>query len=64
MWIRKIVEKIKFHLSHEWCYTRMEADGVAVMGCCCGVVGGDRTSDYLSYMCMDCPHWIPCDTKV
>ena len=56
---RKLAERIKYHLSHEWCYDRMEADGIATMGHCCGVVGGSKETDYLSEMCMDCPHWVP-----
>ena len=58
-WLKKLIAKIKYHLSHEWCYDRMEADGVASFGCCCGVVGGTRATDYLSEMCCDCPHWVP-----
>ena len=57
--LRKLSERIKYHLSHEWCYDRMEEDGVATMGCCCGVVGSSKETDYLSEMCLDCPHWVP-----
>ena len=57
--LRKLAERIKYHLSHEWCYDRMEATGTATMGCCCGCFGGDWETGYLSYMCMDCPHWVP-----
>ena len=57
--LRKLEERIKYHLSHEWCYDRMEADGAANRGCCCGVVGGSKGTDYLSEMCLDCPHWVP-----
>ena len=28
--LRKMAERIKNHLSHEWCYDRMEADVVAL----------------------------------
>lgn len=59
MWLKKLIDKIKYHLSHEWCYDRMEACGIAAMGCCCGTVGGTRATGYLSEMCVDCPHWVP-----
>ena len=56
MMLRKLIDKIKYHLdkikyhlSTEWCYDRMEADGVAAMGCCCGVAGGTRATDYPNF---------------
>ena len=61
--LRKLLERIKYHLSHEWCYYRMEEDGVVTMGCCCGVVGGSKETDYLSDMCLDCQHWIPLEKE-
>lgn len=59
MMLERLIKKIKYHLSTEWCYDRMEADGIASMGRCCGVVGGTRATDYLSEMCIGCPHWVP-----
>ena len=61
--LRKLAERIKYHMSHEWCYDRMEADGTATMGCCCGVVGGSKETDDLSEMCLDCPHWVPLEKE-
>ena len=58
LWVRKLIEKIKYHTSHEWCYDRMEAEGYAVMGCCGGLVGGTRATDYLNERCCDCPHLV------
>lgn len=58
LWFAKMLAKIKHHLSHEWCYDRMEAEGIAVMGCCCGLVGGTRATDYLQEHCVDCPHLV------
>ena len=58
MWIRKLFEKIKYHISNEWCYDRMEAEGVAVIVCFCGIAGGPKQADYLSEMCWDCPHLV------
>lgn len=53
---KKIIEKIKYYFSHEVCYNDMEQQGIAVFGMCCGVVGGDNTTEYLSCGCMDCPY--------
>ena len=61
--IRKLAERIKYHLSHEWCYDRMEADGAAIGGYCFGVVGGGKETDYLSDMCLDCQHWVPLEKE-
>jgi hypothetical protein len=61
--IKKFINWLKYHLSHEWCYDRMESEGIAALGNCCGVVGGGPETDYLSYMCMDCPHWTPLDIE-
>ena len=54
--IKRLIEKIKYYFSHEACYNDMEQQGIAVFGMCCGVTGGDRNSEYLSYQCMDCPY--------
>lgn len=56
---RKVIQWLKYNLSHEWCYDRMIDNDQIVAGHCYGQVGGDRESGYLCYMCMDCPHWIP-----
>lgn len=37
----------------------MENRGIAVFGMCGGVVGGDRSTEYLSIDCIDCPHYTP-----
>ena len=56
--IRRFADWLKYHLGHEWCYDRMEAEGIAIMGCCCGLVGGTRATDYLQEHCVDCPHLV------
>ena len=61
--LRKLAERVKYHLSHEWCYDRMEADGVAAGDYCFGVVGGSKEMNYLSDMCLDCPHWVPLEKE-
>lgn len=42
---------------HEVCYTDMEKQGRAAMGLCCGTSGGTRNTNYLSELCIDCPHY-------
>ena len=61
--IRKLAERVKYHLSHEWCYDRMEADGAVIGGYCFGVVGGSKETDYLSDMCLDCQYWVPLEKE-
>ena len=53
------VERVKYWLSREYCYDEMEEKGYASMGRCCGLVGGDKWSDYTAYSCIDCPHYTP-----
>ena len=43
------------------CYTSMENRGIATMGCCSGLAGGDKNTNYLQYECIDCPHYVDCD---
>lgn len=54
--IKSLFKKIGRYFSHDSCYNDMEQRGIAVFGMCCGVVGGDANSNYLSYQCMDCPY--------
>lgn len=56
--IKRWFNSIKYWFSKESCYTEMENRGIAAMGSCCGVVGGDHYSNYLSYSCIDCPHYV------
>lgn len=55
-YLRKMTKRIKYYLSTDWCYDRMEADGHADNFRCCGLAGGTRKTDYLSEMCIDCPY--------
>ena len=32
------------------------------MGCCSGLVGGDKNTDNLQYMCINCPYFV--DVKI
>jgi hypothetical protein len=61
--LKKFINWLKYHLSHEWCYDRMEKEGIAIFGCCCGVVGGGKQTNYLSETCMGCPYWTPIDRE-
>lgn len=47
---------------YDKCYSEMEDDGIAVFGCCHGIVGGTRNTGYLSEMCIDCPYYTPVDS--
>lgn len=44
--------------NYDKCYSSMEYRGVAAMGCCNGVVGGSRDTEYLSESCIECPYFI------
>lgn len=63
--IRSIVELIRGIVlkSYERCYTNMEYQGYAAMGCCGGVVGGTAVTEYLSEKCVNCPHWVALERK-
>ena len=43
---------------YEKCYSDMEYEGYASMGCCGGITGGTKQTDYLSEMCCNCPHYV------
>ena len=65
-WIENLAEEIailKYKLSYENCYDSMEGKGLAVFGSCCGVVGGDKITDYTNESCLGCPYYtpIPCE---
>ena len=42
---------------YEKCYSDMEHKGYASMGCCRGLTGGTKSTDYLSETCVSCPHY-------
>ena len=43
---------------YEKCYSDMEYEGYASMGCCGGITGGTKATDYLSETCCGCPHLV------
>ena len=36
----------------------MEYEGYAAMGCCGGLTGGTKSTDYLLETCCSCPHLV------
>nr|WP_296955176.1 hypothetical protein [uncultured Mediterraneibacter sp.] len=43
---------------YDRCYNAREDEGVAAFGCCNGLTGGIRNSEYLQEMCINCPYYI------
>ena len=43
---------------YDKCYSDRERDGYASMGCCRGLTGGTKTTDYLSETCCSCPYLV------
>lgn len=43
---------------YDKCYSDMEQEVYAAMGCCGGLSGGTRSTEYLSEQCIDCPHLV------
>lgn len=43
---------------YDKCYSDMEYEGYASMGCCRGLTGGTKATDYLSETCCNCPHLV------
>lgn len=43
---------------YEKCYSNREHEGYASMGCCGGITGGTKATDYLSVTCCSCPHLV------
>lgn len=49
---------------YDKCYSYMEREGHAIFGCCGGITGGTKNTDYLSETCIDCPYLIlGCNSK-
>ena len=43
---------------YEKCYSNMEYEGYAAMGCCGGLTRGTKSTDYLSETCRSCPYLV------
>lgn len=64
--IKKIAKWIRDFIFNYYdnCYTDMEYEGHASMGCCGGVVGGTSATNYLSETCVSCPYLVlGCEKK-
>lgn len=44
--------------NYEKCYSDMEYEGYASMGCCGVITGRIKDTDYLSETCCSCPHLV------
>lgn len=56
--IMLVIPILKSFISdYDKCYSEKEYDGIAVFGCCRGMVGGTRNTGYLSEMCIDCHYY-------
>lgn len=56
--IKAFWKRITYFMSKEYCCDQMEKEGIAVFGMCPGMIGGDKQTNYLSYSCIDCPHFV------
>lgn len=56
--ISNIIHKFIEHNYYDYCYTDREYEGIATMGCCSGMVGGTKSTEYLSESCIDCPYFV------
>ena len=52
-----------FFLDYDKCYSEREADGYAIFGCCGGMVGGTKQTNYLSEICVGCPYLVLSEEK-
>ena len=43
---------------YDKCYSDKEYEGYASMGCCKGLTGGTKSTDYLSETCCSCPYLV------
>lgn len=59
-----LVLVLRFFVSdYDKCYSEMEDTGTAVFGCCRGLTGGTRHTNYLQENCVDCPYLVLSDNK-
>lgn len=55
MWLLdKLKERSKRHKNK--CFEENKSED----GKCYGLLGGDRSTDYLTFCCLGCEHWSPC----
>lgn len=61
--IKNFIKSLFPPMSYEYCYSDMEREGYAAMGCCGGVVGGTSSTNYLSESCIGCPYLVLTNKK-
>lgn len=54
--IKELIDKIFINMDYSKCYTRMENIGDAVFGCCGGLSGGTKNTEFLQESCINCPY--------
>ena len=47
-----------FTSDYDKCYLEREDEGYAIFGCCGGMTGGTRQTNYLSEICVGCPYLV------
>ena len=52
-----------FVSDYDKCYSEREDEGYAVFGCCHGLVGGSRNTNYLQEFCINCPYLVLLDQE-
>lgn len=57
-WFRKTIDKLRYSVSRDRCYSLMYEQDVANKFGCPGITGGDKNSGYLYYRCTDCPYLV------
>jgi hypothetical protein len=56
--LKELFGRIRRYSATSACYTRMEYSGIATMGCCSGLAGGDASTGFLQYQCVGCVHYV------
>lgn len=57
--MKAILKRLKAWWTKESCYKQMESAGIAAFRMCSGVVGGDKSTEFLAYSCIGCKYWTP-----
>lgn len=56
--IKNLWSRLKYKWSKDACYKEMETQGDAIFGMCSGLAGGDKSTGYIQYGCIDCPYFV------
>lgn len=49
---------VHFTSDYDKCYSERENEGHAIFQCCAGMVGGTKSTNYLSETCIECPYLV------